>query len=391
MKKIYLLLIITLVFASCGDKKQASVDEILATNNVAQMKSKKAELETKQQELALEIKKLSDKLNNLNEDKNIPLITTYKVKETVFTHFIELQGNVQTKQNVLVYPEMPGILESVFVREGQKVSKGQILAKIDDGGISQQLAQLQANAQLAKTTYERQKRLWNQKIGSEIQFLQAETNYKSQQSAVSQLKSQLNKATIRAPFSGIIDDVFKEKGTVIAPGMGSEIFRIVNLSNMYIETEVPEIYIGSITKNKSVEVNFPVLGETVNSKIRQVGNFINPNNRSFKIEIGVPNLNGNVKPNLTAKLKLNDYTNENAILIPQSIISENANGEQFIYIVKDKKENNEAIAERLIIETGKTQGDMIEIVKNLTPNAEIIMEGARSVNNGQVVKVIHKK
>lgn len=391
MKKIYLLLIITLVFASCGDKKQASVDEILATNNVAQMKSKKAELETKQQELALEIKKLSDKLNNLNEDKNIPLITTYKVKETVFTHFIELQGNVQTKQNVLVYPEMPGILESVFVREGQKVSKGQILAKIDDGGISQQLAQLQANAQLAKTTYERQKRLWNQKIGSEIQFLQAETNYKSQQSAVSQLKSQLNKATIRAPFSGIIDDVFKEKGTVITPGMGSEIFRIVNLSNMYIETEVPEIYIGSITKNKSVEVNFPVLGETVNSKIRQVGNFINPNNRSFKIEIGVPNLNGNVKPNLTAKLKLNDYTNENAILIPQSIISENANGEQFIYIVKDKKENNEAIAERLIIETGKTQGDMIEIVKNLTPNAEIIMEGARSVNNGQVVKVIHKK
>ena len=391
MKKIYLLLIIILVFASCGDKKQASVDEILATNNVAQMKSKKAELETKQQELASEIKKLSDKLNNLNEDKNIPLITTYKVKETVFTHFIELQGNVQTKQNVLVYPEMPGILESVFVREGQKVSKGQILAKIDDGGISQQLAQLQANAQLAKTTYERQKRLWNQKIGSEIQFLQAETNYKSQQSAVSQLKSQLSKATIRAPFSGIIDDVFKEKGTVIAPGMGSEIFRIVNLSNMYIETEVPEIYIGSITKNKSVEVNFPVLGETVNSKIRQVGNFINPNNRSFKIEIGVPNLNGNVKPNLTAKLKLNDYTNENAILIPQSIISENANGEQFIYIVKDKKENNEAIAERLIIETGKTQGDMIEIVKNLTPNAEIIMEGARSVNNGQVVKVIHKK
>lgn len=159
---------------------------------------------------------------------------------------------------------------------------------------------------------------------------------------------------------------------------------------MYIETEVPETYIGSITKNKSVEVNFPVLNETFNSKIRQVGNYINPNNRSFKIEIDVPNLKGNVKPNLTARLKLNDYTNANAVLIPQSIISENANGEQFIYIIKDRKENNEAVAERLIIETGKTQGDFIEVTKNLAADAEIIMEGARSVNNGQIVKVINK-
>ncbi|QTD38758.1 efflux RND transporter periplasmic adaptor subunit [Polaribacter batillariae] len=391
MKNIYLLLLIGLLITSCGDKKELSVDDVLATNDIAKIKSKKADLDAKQQEIANDLKKLNDKLDDLNEDKNIPLITTYKVKEQVFNHYIELQGNVQTKQNVLIYPEMPGILENVYVKEGQKVSKGQILAKIDDGGMSSQLAQLEANAQLAKTTYERQKRLWNQKIGSEIQFLQAKTNYESQTNAVKQLKSQLGKATIRAPFSGIIDDVFKERGTVVAPGMGSEIFRIVNLSNMYIETEVPETYIGRITKNKDVEVNFPVLGETVNSKIRQVGNFINPNNRSFKIEIGVPNLNGKVKPNLTARLKLNDYTNPNAVLIPQSIISENAKGAQFIYIIKDKNENNEAIAERLIIETGKTQGDLIEVTKNLTADTEVIIEGARSVNNGQAVKVIHKK
>ncbi|TMM32416.1 efflux RND transporter periplasmic adaptor subunit [Polaribacter aestuariivivens] len=390
MKKIYTILLASLVFASCGDKKEVSLEDVLASNDVEQIKSKKADLDAKQQEIAAELQKINDKLDTLNEDKNIPLITTYKVKEEVFTHFIELQGNVQTKQNVLVYPEMPGILESVFVKEGQRVSKGQVLAKIDDGGMSSQLAQLEANAQLAKTTYERQKRLWDQKIGSEIQFLQAKTNYESQTNAVKQLKSQLGKSTIRAPFSGIIDEVFKERGTVVAPGMGSEIFRIVNLSNMYIETEVPETYIGSITKNKDVEVNFPVLGETVNSKIRQVGNYINPSNRSFKIEIGIPNSSGNIKPNLTARLKLNDYTNPNAILIPQSIISENAKEEQFIYIIKDKNDNNEAVAERLIIETGKTQGDLIEVTKNLAADAEIIMEGARSVNNGQVVKVINK-
>jgi len=390
MKNIYLILLTVLILTSCEGKKATSVAGILATNDVAQIKSKKAALDAKQQELSVELKQLNDRLDALNEDKNIPLITTFTAKETVFTHFIELQGNVQTKQNVLIYPEMPGILKSVFVKEGQNVVKGEILARIDDGGMSEQLAQLTANAQLAKTTYERQKRLWAQKIGSEIQFLQTKTSFEAQSSAVNQLKSQLEKAVIRAPFAGIIDNIFKERGIVVAPGMGSEIFRIINLSNMYIETEVPETYIGSITKDKLVTVNFPVLGETVTSKVRQVGNFINPSNRSFKIEIGVSNFNGNVKPNLTAKLKLNDYTNENAVLIPQSIISENAKGAQFIYVVKNKKEDNEAIAERLIIETGKTQGDFIEVTKNLAAGAEIVMEGARSVNNGQVVKVINK-
>ncbi|MFT4644719.1 MAG: RND family efflux transporter MFP subunit [Paraglaciecola sp.] len=390
MKYIYLLITVTLLLASCGNKKEVSVDAILATNDIKQIKSKKIEITTKQQTLSAELKKLNDKIDALDVNKNTPLITTYLVKEEIFTHFIELQGNVQTKQNILIYPEMPGILQSVFVTEGQSVSKGQVLAKIDDGGMSQQVAQLEANAQLAKTTYERQKRLWDQKIGSEIQFLQTKTSFEAQQSAVAQLKSQLTKATIRAPFSGIIDAIFKERGTVVAPGSGAEIFRIVNLSNMYIETEVPETYIGSITKNKTVEVNFPVLGETLTSKVRQVGHFINPSNRSFIIEIDVPNLKGNVKPNLTARLKLNDYTSENAVLIPQSIISENSKGEQFIYIIKDKKENNEAVTERLIIETGKTQGDMIEVTKYLAANDEIIMEGARSVTNGQVVKVINK-
>ncbi len=390
MKKIYLVLFTALFLASCAEQKDASLETILASNDLKQIKAKKSDIDLQQQALTLDLKKINDKLDSLDEDKNVPLITTLKVKEQVFTHFIELQGNVKTKQNVLVYPEMPGILKSVLVKEGQRVVQGQILATIDDGGMSQQLAQLATNAQLAKTTFERQQRLWEQKIGSEIQFLQTKTAYEFQKSAVSQLKQQLEKSIVIAPFSGIIDAVFKEKGVVVAPGQGSEIFRIVNLSNMYIETEVPETYIRSITKNKTVEVNFPILNQTMQSKIRQVGNFINPNNRSFKIEIAVPNSNGSIKPNLTARLKLNDYTNPKAILIPQSIISENAEGAQFVYVVIDKKDQK-AIAKRLIIETGKTQGDLIEVVKNLAADAEIIIEGARSVNNGQVVKVINKK
>ena len=390
MKNIYLLFLSAIIFNSCSNKTALSVDEILATNDVVKISSKKIEIDTELERLTTSLNKLNSKLNSLNKDKNTPLITTFKAKEQVFDHFIELQGNVQTKQNVLVYPEMPGILKKVFVKEGQQVVKDQLLAIIDDGGLSQQVLLLEANEQLAKTTFERQKRLWDQKIGSEMQFLQAKTSYNSQKSATKQLKQQLGKFTINAPFSGIIDDVFKEKGTVVAPGQGAEIFRIINLSDMYIETDVPENYITSITKDKMVEVNFPILGETFNSTIRQVGNFINPSNRSFKIEVGVSNLEGKIKPNLTAKLKLNDYSNQYAILIPQSIISENAKGQQFIYIVKDKKENNLAVAERLVIETGKTQGDFIEVTKNLTSDTEIIMEGARSVNNGQLVKVINK-
>jgi membrane fusion protein (multidrug efflux system) len=390
MKNIYLLVFAAIVLNACSNKKELSLEEILATNNVDQITLKKIKIDSDLQELTANLNKLNRKLNSLNKDKNTPLITTFKAQEEVFTHFIELQGNVQTKQNVLVYPEVPGILKKVFVKEGQQVKKDELLAIIDDGGLAQQVLLSEANEQLAKTTFERQKRLWSEKIGSEIQFLQAKTSYNSQKNVTNQLRQQLSKFTINAPFSGIVDDVFKEKGTVVAPGQRSELFRIINLSKMYIETDVPENYITSITNNKMVEVNFPILGKTVSSKIRQVGNFINPTNRSFKIEVGIPNQDLDVKPNLTAKLKLNDYTNKNAILIPQSIISENSKGQQFIYVVKDKKENNLGIAERLVIETGKTQGDFIEVTKNLTPDTEIIMEGARSVNNGQVVKVINK-
>ena len=391
MKNTYLLILITVFLNSCSNKKQLSLEEVLVTNDVELLKSRKSEIDAKLEELSLDLDQLNNKLSILNKDRNTPLITTITTSEQKFNHFIELQGNVKTKQNVLVYPEMPGILNKVYVKEGQKVIKDEILATIDDGGLSQQLLLLKSNEQLSKTTFERQKRLWDQQIGSEIQYLQAKTSYNSQKNATRQLKKQLGKFTIRAPFSGIIDNVFKEKGTVVAPGPGAEIFRIINLSNMYIETDVPESYISSIKKNKMVEVNFPILGRSYDTSIRQVGNFINPSNRTFRIEVGIPNLDGEIKPNLTAKLRLNDYSNSNAILIPQSIISENAKGQQFIYVVKDNKEKNQVYAERLVIEVGKTNGDFIEVTKNLDANVEVILEGARSVNNGQVVKVINKK
>jgi RND family efflux transporter MFP subunit len=273
------------------------------------------------------------------------------------------------------------------VKEGQQVSKGQLLASIDDGGMASQLSQLETQADLAKTTFERQERLWNQKIGSEIQYLQAKTTYEAAQSAVKQIKSQLGKSTIRAPFSGIIDNVIKDQGTVVAPGPGSEVFRIVNLSDMYIAIDVPETYLGDIKKGNSAIVYFPVLGDTLISEIRQTGNFINPGNRAFKVEVAVPNRNNTIKPNLTAKVSLNDYSSEAAVLVPQGIISENAEGQQYLYIASDRTEDK-ATAKRRIITTGRTQGNMVEVLSGITAGDLLIKEGARSVKDGQSVQIL---
>ncbi len=389
MRKIVVTLITATLFASCGDKNQ-SVESVISSQDILKIRTKKDALEQQQQDLASQIKLLSDEIAKLDPNKKIPLITTITVQEQPFIHYLDVQGSVQTKKNVLVYPEMPGQLVRIYVKEGQRVIKGQALAKIDDGGLAQQLAQAETQKALAKTTFERQKRLWEQKIGAEIQYLQTKTNFESLARTVNQLKQQLGKSIIKAPFTGIVDDVIKEQGTIVSPGPGAEVFRIVNLSDMYIETNVPESHISSVKKGKTVEVSFPILGKKITSKVRQAGNFIHPINRTFKIEVSVPNKDRSIKPNLTAKLRINDYSNPKAILIPQSIISENAKGQQYIYTVKDIK-NNIGKAQRVIIETGKTQGDVIEVLSELASGTQIIQEGARSVKDNQEVKLLNSK
>ncbi|WP_111308448.1 efflux RND transporter periplasmic adaptor subunit [Confluentibacter sediminis] len=386
MKHIIYIILFSLIITSCGNKNE-TVADVIATNDEVKIKSKREALVNQQHELAQEIKLLDDKIHELDPEKNLPLVTTFTSKSELFDHYLELQGNVDTKQNIVIYPETQGILNRVYVKEGDKVTKGQLLATIDDGGLSQQLAQLQIQSELAKTTFERQKRLWDQKIGSEIQYLQAKSSYEAQQQTVNQLKSQLAKNSLRSPFSGIVDDVMIEQGSVVASQ--SPIMRMVNLDDMYIETDVPESYIRDVVVGKDVQIEFPVLNKIIKGKIRQASNYINPANRTFKIEVAVPNEDKSIKPNLTARLKINDYTNSKAILIPQNIISENANGEQYIYVVKDKKSNN-AIANRVIIKTGKTQGDIIEVLSGIDDDTEIIKEGARSVKDGQTVKITNQ-
>ena len=387
MKNIQILILLALITFSCGNKRAKSFDDVLSSNNLKELKEKRNEIDIKQQKLNDQMALLNEKISKLDTIRKVPLITTFKAKAEIFKHQLEIQGNVTTKNLLVITPEYNGILTNVYVKEGQKVVIGQLLAKIDDGGLSQQFAQLEIQTNLAKTTFERQKRLWDQNIGSEIQYLQSKSTYESQKEAENQLKQQIAKTNIKAPFSGTIDDIITEQGSVVIAGQ-SQILRIVNLDNMYIETDVPEKYISDITRGKHVTVEFPILGKTLETKIRQVGDFINPANRTFKVEVSIPNKDKTIKPNLTARLKINDYTNKNALLIPQSIISENAQGEQYIYVINNKNSKDEGEVKRVIIKTGKTQGDVIEVLEGIEDGAEIVREGARSVKDGQTVKVI---
>jgi RND family efflux transporter MFP subunit len=390
MKFQYILLATTLtVLVSCGEEKtidasQISLEQVLNSKNLDSLKAKKNELYNNQQEISKQLKLVNDRIAVLDENSKLPLVTSIKSQAEVFNHYIELQGNVTTKSVVTISSEFNGLLSNVFVKEGQKVYKGQILAKIDDGGLSQQIAQMEIQKDLAKTTFERQKRLWEQNIGSEIQYLQAKSNYEAQTEAINQMKQQLDKTRVTAPFAGTIDEIFIEQGNLVAAGLS--LMRLVNLSNMYIETDVPERYIADVTQGKRVDIEFPVLGKRMSSTVRQASDYINPANRTYVVEIPVTEQDPNIKPNLTARLKINDYSNKEAILIPQSIISEDAEGAQYVYILKNVK-NNIGTVQRVDITTGKTQDDVIEVLSGITTDMQLIKEGARSVKNGQRVKI----
>jgi RND family efflux transporter MFP subunit len=307
------------------------------------------------------------------------LVSVETAKDTVFSHYLEIQGNVNTKENLIIYPQFAGILNTVNVIAGQKVSKGQVLGTIDDGGLSQQLAQLENQLALAKTTFERQKRLWDQKIGSEIQYLQAQTSMISQQKAVNQMKAQLAKTRIIAPFSGVIDELIAERGQVVGPGQG--LMRIVNLNNMFVSTTVPESFIGKLKVGTQVNVYLASLGKSFNGKIRQIGNNINPNNRSFGIEVSVPNTDNLLRPNQVAKLKITDYTNNKAVVVPSNVIQEDGDGNQFVFEVSSVKDNA-GIAKKVIVKVGKTSDNFTEILSGLEPKTLVVGDGVKTVSEG---------
>lgn len=386
MKHIPYLFAILIVVIACGEKtEKKNLDELIESKDLDGLKNYKNQVIISYDSVSNLLHKVEEAIIKLDTTKNLPVVTSYVVRDTSFSHYIELQGNVDTRQNTVVFSEYSGILTKLYVSEGQQVKAGQVLAKVDDGGLAQQLGQIEVQYALAKTTYERQKRLWERKIGSEIQYLEAKTQMESQEQAMAQLKAQLGKTLIKAPFSGIVDDVIVKQGSVVSAGM-TEIARVVNLSNMYVRADVPESYLGKITKGTAVKVHFRALGTEVAGKVRQIGNFINPNNRTFYIEVGISNEDQSIKPNLVANLEVNDYQKEEALIIPNDIIQEDAIGERFVFILEEK-EHEEAEVTRRKITTGYKQGDFVEVLSGLVKGEQIVKEGGKNMRDGVRVKV----
>ncbi|MCH2490319.1 MAG: efflux RND transporter periplasmic adaptor subunit [Flavobacteriales bacterium] len=382
MKNILFIITIALLLASCGGDTK-SVDDLIEGGDLSAIKERKAELNAQQNELKVEIEKLNTFIQKKEKKQTALLVSTKKLNDTIFKHFVEVQGDVETDQNIIVYPQFSGVLTRVYVNEGQQVSKGQRLAKIDDGGLSSQLAQQETQVALAKTTYERQKRLWDQQIGSEIQFLEAKANFEAASRAADQIRSQVARTLITAPFSGVVDNVIAEQGQVVNQGQ-TEVIRLVNLSDMYVKASLPENYLNSIKVGTEVNVRLASIGQEYKGTVRQVGNYINPSNRTFDVEIAIPNKNGQVKPNLIATVKVNDYTNENAITIPENILQENSQGETIAFIYVPETDTT-GTAKRVVVETGINYENEIEVKSGLEEGDVIIIEGAKSVRDGQKV------
>ncbi len=374
MKRIIALLSISALLFSCSKKDNTlSIDELVKSKNSKVLIERKAALQA-------DLTKINEALEKFEGKKEEALVEVLTLSDTLFNHYLEIQGNVNTKENILVQPEFSGTLSTLTVKAGDRVVKGQILARVDDAGISQQLASLENQYALAKTTFERQKNLWDKKIGSEIQFLQAQAQMVSAQKGVAQIKAQLAKTVIRAPFSGTIDEVFVEKGQVVAPSMQG-LMRIVNLGNMYVSTTVPETYIGKLKQGIEVDVFLASLGKTYKGKVRQIGNFINPNNRSFGIEVSVPNPENLLRPNQVAKLKIIDYINKKAIVVPTNVIQEDAEGNKFVFTAVNATENT-ATAKKTIVKIGQSSDNVTEIVSGLSAKDKIVTEGANTISDG---------
>ena len=379
-----LLISIALILMSCGNENKKTVQQLLDDGNLAELQERRSSLIIQKGEINNELDEVTKAVNVLDTAQSFVLVNTLTTKNETINHFSSFQGIIKTDQNMIVYPEFSGRILRVLVDEGQNVKKGQTLAVIDDGGLSDELKLVESQANLAETIFERQSKLWSNEIGSEIQFLEAKTNYEVQKNRLQSVREALNKTKITAPFSGTVDEIMIEAGQLVAPPMmpdQSGAFRVINLGNLYVESLIPESFIGKIRRGSSVNVNIPVNQSSFESTVKHSGSSIDPKSRTFRIEANLPQNNNSIMPNMNAEVNILDYTNEEAILIPESIVSEDSENRKFVFVVK----NNTAV--KVVIQTGYTQNGFIEVTEGLKLNQVVINEGGRIVKEGQKVKV----
>ena len=387
-KKIFSLLLLFFINNGCNYDKEKEQKKEFEKSNIEFLESEKNKIVTKIDQLNETLKKINSSIDKITNNQKVPLVTGIKISSETFNHKIEIQANINTRQNLILFPELSGKLKELYVNEGQQVKKGQLLAVIDDSGLNEELETLKIQFSLSKTNFEKTERLWNKKIGSEMKYLESKAKYESQQKMVDQMKKRLLKTKIIAPFKGVIDEIKGKKGQILTPYV-TPILRIINLDKMYVEALVPENHLPNIKIGSEAVVNIPVLKSSQKTKINQTGNYINPNNRTFRIEAPLNNSNNMIKPNLAAKILITDYYNKNAIMIPTKIINENAEGQPYIFKLLKTDENSIYRTKKIFIELGKSTNEKTEILNGIKVDDIIIDEGSMIVDDDQKVKNIN--
>jgi RND family efflux transporter MFP subunit len=370
--------IATLTFTSCGN----GADETNPTGNLKELKAKRDSLKIVFNTVNKELKAVEKEINILNPNKKLYLVSTVKSAQKEFKHFVEIQGTVNSDQSISVYPEMGGLIKNIYVKEGQRVKKGQTLVKFDSEVLQRTIKELDTNIELARTTYKKQKRLWDKKIGSEIQYLQAKTNLESLENKKASVKAQMDQTTIKAQFSGIIDQIFVKQGEMAIPGR--PVLRLINLDNIYIEANVSEKYLRHIQKGTEANIYFPNLEKNISAKVSMIGNFINPANRTFRIVVNVKNKNHSIKPNQLAVIRLLDLKKE-GIVIPSNVILNAPDGSSYVYQVITVDGLNRT--KKTPIKVGLSYQNETIVYEGLNANALIIDKGSRSIQDNQEVKI----
>lgn len=413
IKKIFLPVAVGLSLVAC--KKEASDDQLadlIAKKDVKGLQAYRDQQQKKIDSINAVMASVDQNLSSFGVNQTQGFVSVKPLALENFSHYVEIQGNVTTDQVIDLQPQLPGIL-TLYVKQGQRVAAGQVIARVADGGIADQLKQTQiqvsaVNAQLqqakaaldlAKITYEKQASLWKQKIGSEIQYLQAKTNYESSAKQVAAVQSQvaatqkaadavaanLAKTVIRAPFSGVIDQVMQQTGQPVNPGQ-TPIVKLVSLNLMRVEAKVPETYISKIKAGTNVLVEFPMLNKKVNSRIRLTSNYIEPTNRTYTIQVPISNPDGLIKPNLLAKVKIEDYLNPNAIVVPSQYIYEDAAYKSFVFVAKNIN-GKEGIAKKVYVTKGEKAENSVEISQGLSKGDILITDGSKTLTDGQKIKI----
>ena len=363
-------IIILLAAFACSKDELALKKEELATKKKEATELRLA-IETLEKEIAL----LDPEYGKANR-KSV-LITTIQPTQGAFEHFVEVTGAVLSKKNVNISGEVSGSIRELPAIEGMRVTKGQVLARIDSEIIQRNIEELEKQLELATIVFEKQERLWKQQIGTEIQFLEAKNRKETLEKSLAGLNTQQSRSIIRAPFNGTIETVNVRIGELVQPG--TPLFQFVGESELYVEADISERYIGIVSRGDSVEITFPSINETFKTKVSAVGGIINPNNRTFKVEVTLPNL-PNVKPNMISVVRIKDYENSNAVTVPNYLILQDNKGD-YVFTVSN------GIANKKYVKRGQTYKEVTEVVEGLTGAEVLVDKGFREVGDNFNVNI----